>query len=232
MITKFEKFNLIIESPDFITLTEDGEEKEYLWSDGNTKPFFIEVNSDHTKVKKLYVGSFRTKHSDIKFKCDYSERAYPGRIWMDEKIISFWVYPNKTLFIDIIKNLEKRLRRKIFNITGGHRGSIGGWRIEVIKDGNDDIIRNEFDTDDEYADYYGQNKRSRYYDIIPIEKYIGSENPTEEEHIMHMMNWKEKALAKKAGKLNIKGWGSDKTAWDSPHNIKWRQALYQEKKNN
>ena len=44
------------------------------------------------------------------------------------------------------------------------------------------------------------------------------------------MNWKEKALAKKQGELNMKGWGSDKTAWDSPHNIQWRQAIYQEKK--
>ena len=39
-----------------------------------------------------------------------------------------------------------------------------------------------------------------------------------------MLNWKEKQ------KLNINNFGSSKTAWDKPHNIKYRQAIYQENK--
>ena len=42
------------------------------------------------------------------------------------------------------------------------------------------------------------------------------------------MNWEEK---KKLNKASIfKGWGSDRTAWDQPRNLKYRQAIYQEKK--
>jgi hypothetical protein len=29
----------------------------------------------------------------------------------------------------------------------------------------------------------------------------------------------------------VKGFGSDKTGWDKPHNIKYKQAIYQENKN-
>ena len=45
-----------------------------------------------------------------------------------------------------------------------------------------------------------------------------------------MLNWDEKEKLKK--KSGVKGFGSSKTSWDSPMNIKWRQALYQENKNN
>ena len=68
--------------------------------------------------------------------------------------------------------------------------------------------------------------------IIPLDEYAGSKNPPKEERIMHMMNWKQKKLAKKRGELDTKGWGSDKTAWDSPDNLPWRQSIHQEKKNN
>ena len=48
-----------------------------------------------------------------------------------------------------------------------------------------------------------------------------------------MMNWKEKELAKKAGALKVGKWGSYKTGWDQPHNIKYRQAIRtSENKNN
>ena len=185
------------------------------------KPFFFKVNKDHTKVEKLYTANQRKMHSDINFDCRSNERSYPCRLWLDKKIMSFWVYPNEVLFIDIIHEIEKKLKTKIFN---------NGWRIEVIQE-NDEIEKKKFkDKDDEYF-----RPKYRYrddYKIIPIEEYVGSENQPEELKIMHMMNWKEKALAKKQGKLDIKGWGSDKTAWDQPHNIQWRQAIYQEKKNN
>ena len=45
-----------------------------------------------------------------------------------------------------------------------------------------------------------------------------------------MLNWQEKDKLKK--EKGVHGFGSDKTAWDRPHNIKYRRAIYQENKNN
>ena len=230
MITTFQKFKLITESPDKIKFVDDdGWADSYNWQDHGTKPFYCIVNSDHTKVERLYVGDFGNTHDEINFinKDHKTERkklvSYPGRVWLREKIMSFWVFPNEKLFVSIIKNLEKRLRRKIFK---------NGWRIEVVKSDNE-IERTKFDpSNDDNLQYYGDHDIGYKTEIIPLDDYVGSENPPEEERIMHMMNWREKVLAKKAGKLNIKGWGSDKTAWDSPHNIEFRQKIYQEKKNN
>ena len=223
MITNFEKFN---ENADTIGVYFDADQdgydelvKRYSYKDSDARAFFVTVNSDHTKVEKLYIGGEGDCHKDLEYDED-EEKMYPGRLWLKGKIMAFWIYPNEVLFADIIKKLEKELRRKIFN---------NRWRIEVIEKKNK-IKRKKYKGEDE--DYYGTNHEygQSHYKIIPLDNYIGSENPPEEAKIQHLMNWKEKALAKKQGELNMKGWGSDKTAWDSPHNIQWRQAIYQEKK--
>ena len=55
---------------------------------------------------------------------------------------------------------------------------------------------------------------------------------SKELQIQHLMNWQEKELAKKFGKIHFGSFGSRLTAWDQPHNIKWRQKVYQENKKN
>ena len=134
--------------------------------------------------------------------------------------MSFWVYPNEKLFKSIIHSIEEKLGIKMFN---------NDWKIEVYKSGGGEINRQEFDRNKGADDYYSNN----YYgnrEVIPIEEYAGSEDAPEEEKIAHLMNWQEKEKLKK--ERGVKGFGSGKTAWDKPHNIKWRQAIYQEKKNN
>ena len=216
MITKFKNY-LITESPD--SMNYNGKHLDF--EDVDAKPFFVEVNSDHTKVKNIYVGSFGSCHSDIPFSDDQDKKAYPGRLYFDNKIMAFWVYPNEILFKDIIKNLEEELDIELFN---------NGWKIEIIKTEDDIIYRKSVrsgDPDDFFSQtYWGDTE------IIPIEDYSGSEDVPEEQQIMHLMNWKEKNLAIKAGKFHFKSFGSYKTGWDQPHNIKYRQAIYQENKNN
>ena len=212
MITKFENYKLIKETPDSLSVSG----REYYYYSGDARPFFVDVNSNHTKVKKLYVGDLKKTHGDISAYNVY--KAYAGRLWEDIKVISFWVYPNENLFVDIIKNLENELNIKIFN---------NGWRVEVVKK-DDEIVRQEFD-ENEYNDYYfgvrgGNNPHGEV--LIPVEEYAGSENPSEELRIQHMLNWKEKAKLKK----DVDGFGSDKTGWDKPHNIKYRQTIHQEHK--
>jgi hypothetical protein len=227
MITKFDKFNLIKETPD--TLNYDGD--SYSFYNRDAYAFYIDVNQDHTKVKKLYIEQGKT-HGDFS---DYSdstiERAYAGRLWVNIKVITFWVYPNEILFKDIIKHIEDKLNIKMFN---------NDWKIEVVKKDNE-IKRRKFEPDKtikttyngQYDDYYfgirtGNNKEGE--EIIPIEDYIGSEDFPEELRIQHMLKWDEKEKEKK--KHGVKGFGSAKTAWEKPHNIKYRQAIYQENKKN
>ena len=216
MITKFQKFNLIKESPDKVNLTE----YSYLkWTNTDAIPFSFIVNNSHTTVENIFVGRRGYNHGSIK----EQNLSYAGRLWLSDKIISFWVYPNITLFNSIIENLENELNIKIFN---------NDWKIEVIFT-NDGNIKKRDIKDNKFDFYFGTRdiKNIRNYKIIPIEDYIGSEDVSEEEKIQHLMSCNDKELAKKLGKLHFPDhFGSKLTAWDSTHNIKWRQAIYQENK--
>ena len=215
MITKFENF-LITESPD--STSHNGKNLHY--RNGDAMPFYITTlkNKNHTEVKKLYMNKdeFGIMHGDIGRRP--RNGSYPGRIWLDSKVMSFWVYPNEKLFKSIIHSIEEKLGIKMFN---------NGWQIEVYKSGSGEINKQEFDKNKKeyYWSNYGGDR-----DLVPIEEYAGSEDAPEEEKIAHLMNWQEKEKLKK--EKGVKGFGSGKTAWDKPHNIKWRQAIYQENKKN
>ncbi len=213
MITEFKKFNLITEDPDSFVYNGD---HIYL-SDDDAMPFFCILEND-TTVDEIYFGPTSGYHGDIIIDDKlFNERSYPGRLWFDRKIMAFWVYPDNILFKSIIRKIEKEKDIKIFN---------NGWKIEVIEKEDGPKRRKEGE------DIYMNTGEYDYAKIIPLDDYAGSEDVPEEKQIMHLMNWKEKELARKIGKLHFGTFGSRKTAWDKPHNIKWRQAIYQENKNN
>ena len=216
MIITFKNYKLN-ENPD--TILYNG--KTLYCMDGESIPIYITVNSDHTKVKEMFFGEWGGYHSSVGY--EDKDRMYPCRLWTKSKIMTFWIYPNEILFVSMIEKIEEVMHIKIFN---------NDWKIEVLKGRTDnEIKRKNINKDSQYfsATFGGGGGRTAF---IPVEEYAGSENVPEEEKIQHLMNWKEKELAKKAGKLHFKGWGSDKTAWDSSHNLPWRQAMYQEKKKN
>lgn len=63
---------------------------------------------------KVILGKKGDYHSDSDL--NYSKGIkYPGRIWVREKFISFWVYPPLKEFKKMIKELENILNIKIFN---------------------------------------------------------------------------------------------------------------------
>ena len=216
MIIKFENFKLITENPDTIPM---GGFKALHYYDEDAIPFDVKVNSNHTQAENIFLGKASYCHNSVECFGD-KDKAYPGRIWTKHKMISFWIYPNEKLFVSIIKKLEEKLGIDIFN---------NDWKINIMKIDNK-IEKEEFDSSKE-QDYFNRSTVGKE-DIISVEEYAGSENAPEDLRALHMMNWKEKALAKKQGKIHYKGWGSDKTAWDQPHNIQCRQKMYQEKKNN
>ena len=223
MITRFKKY-LITESPDELR----NDNKIYSFSAKDAKAFFINVNSDHTKVEKLFMSAYGKAHGDIKYWG--SNKAYAGRLWVKKKVMAFWIYPNEILFRDIVKKIEEKLNIKIFN---------NGWKIEIIK--TDDvpgqkggIKRKEFDPNQDNYYYYFGSRHGNWmtkYELIPVEEYAGSEDVPEEEYLMHLKKWQDKEKDKKPGEINVIGFGSDKTAWDRPHNIKYRHTIYQENNN-
>ena len=105
MITKFNKY-LITESPDNI---KDEKGYEHWYEHDEARPFFVKVNSNHTKVTDVYIGKNATCHSEMKGFSTIVGKSYPGRIFIYNKLISFWVYPNEILFDSIIENLEEQL---------------------------------------------------------------------------------------------------------------------------
>lgn len=221
---KYQESVMVKETPDHMNYTKpNGRIVTHYYSEKQAKPFFVQVNSDHTEVKKLHMGNFGDAHSDIKKNNDIDNKAYAGRVWTKIKCISFWSYPNEKLFVSLIKAIEKKLKIKIFN---------NGWQVEVKK--TDDKIR-RVDPNNANKDFYfwsrfNYNLKDYNEELVPVEEYAGSENPPEDLRIQHMLSWKEKEQLKQAGKIKTGNFGSNLTAWDSPHNIKWRQAKYQENK--
>ena len=55
MITKFQNYRLITESPDKVNLHGDKEGEYVEYTDDDALPFFCTVNSDHTEVENVYI---------------------------------------------------------------------------------------------------------------------------------------------------------------------------------
>jgi hypothetical protein len=157
IITKFDKF--LNESPDHINLPdpETGDEKRLNVGDDDAVAFTIETNEDHSKVTYISVSEPGNYHSGY--------MKYPGRLWKDSKLITFWVYPNPVLFKDIIEHLEEKLGIEIFN---------NDWRVEIVRNNSGDIATKEVKPGEDYK--YSSVKWDNS-EFVPVEEYIGSDDP-------------------------------------------------------
>ena len=177
------------------------------------------VNNDQSELKRIKIGCRGEMHSSAGLTI-HAVWSYPGRLWLNSKIISFWVYPNDILFKQIIIELEKELEIKIFN---------NNWQIEVIKR-NGEVNKSEFSENVEDY-YYDRREMNDQSELIPLDNYAGSEDFSDLQKQMHLMGWSEKQKLKEKGVKLAPGFGADRTAWDQPRNLKYRQSVYQEKKN-
>jgi len=210
MIKKFENFKLLKENPSYVR--DKNGDKLCDMDDSDSKPFYCDVNDNHTNVINVYFGDFTDSHYNAGHEID--NPCYPGRLWTNNKIISFWTYPNILLFKSIIKKIENELNIKIFN---------NGWKIEVVRK-NGEIMKTEYSED--VDNYYNSDIDFDLEELIPIEQYSGSENVSDREKLWHLMNAKEKAEKISSGsRPQIQG-GSSKTAWGTMNDIRWRQAKY------
>jgi hypothetical protein len=95
------------------------------------------------------------------------KRGYPGRIFMKPKILTFWVYPDATEMKHIVSIIEEKMNINMIST---------GWTIEVYKLANQGSQT--------YYNNYQRNSEDK--ELVPVEKFIGSNKPPESERLQHL----------------------------------------------
>lgn len=143
--------DFINESPDVITVGHEHHTKTlFYWTTGGLAFPFGYIRG------KLYIGEHRKTHGDIGPNggdLSRSKMKYPGRMWTNKKVLSFWQYPSTSELKSIIRDLEHtfntvpvdsygerdatkdRFDHEILkSIRGNTYGKIkidGSWRLDV-----------------------------------------------------------------------------------------------------
>jgi len=197
----------IFENPNAIYLKN----KIINWDDVNTIAFSYYND-------KLYVGAIGDIHDEILIPKGYegdSRGQYSGRLFLKEKIIAFWHFPeNKQIFKKVINDLTEKTFIDF---------DVPGWRVEIPKDFKNlkEYPQGEFN----YPDWGSWEPKKDDQEFIDINDYENKKEYTRSrEELLQPHPYKPTK--------RIKGSGSDKTAWDSKRNIKVRQAMYTENKTN
>lgn len=161
------------------------------------------INSVHPIINMFYPDM-----EDKNFK-GRRDMEYPGRLWIKERVISFWDYPetHKALY-DILSDIENEFHRKfgkVITINPNH------WYIEIV----DKKLEGE-----NFPEYFMDWKDAGDAILIPVKDYKGSDE------------WSEKTKGTEHAKSPLLkkkevpyGFGSRNPKYKP---LAWRQALYQE----
>lgn len=200
----------IFESPDIISYPDlqynsygepvDENEWSPQFGDEDSHPIWL---SDG----ELVLGKARDAHP---LNIRHTEDFYPGRLWKERKMISFWVYPEKDLFFKMIEGLSARLSRYYNENIDILRDP--EWKIEILPQ-KKEAWRG-------LAYVKERNPEVWHSELIPVKDYEGSAQRSAEdlgqEHVKSPMMKKERD---KVG-------GSKKYGKEKP--LPWRQALVPE----
>jgi hypothetical protein len=205
----------IYESPDIIALpdlkyNEYGEslrDEEYPWApefgDYDSHPFWLDDG-------ELKLGKAISAHPVQMIR---DGETLPGRIWKDRKMVSFWVYPERDRFFQIMDGLSALLSRyynEDINILKDPE-----WKVEILPT----------DQPNWRPDMYVKEKNPKLFnsELISVNDYMGSGQRSEEE----LGKEHEKSPMKKK-KREIFG-GSKKYGTQKP--LPYRQKLVPESLN-
>jgi len=199
---EYMKIKPMNESPDYISYPKQGISGHH-WTDGQSLPF--ECLREKGKLR-VCVGDWGNSHGTIiHYDYDYNlddldEKLilFSGRLWIGEKVISFWKYPNRKDFVDIINQLELILLKKIKRKSE--------W------------ISNKMWNNKWFVESKSQKK------LIPIEDYKKYEEDYSSERPLHLMSWAEKDSLKKSGNDPLKYYKS--LGKEKP--LAYKQAISQE----
>lgn len=130
---------------------------------------------------QLYIGKdYSYYHYDLTLNCEREDYEYPGRLWYDKKLISFYKYPSVEKLPQVLEDIKiAMLEVNDIEIDWDE------WRIEIykpsIKDGE---YWDDFESDPvDYADQV---------EIIPISDFIGSKDVDMNNIPPHLMKPEEK----------------------------------------
>ena len=177
--------------------------RKFIWADGENYAFGVFDG-------KLYISEKGNTHfniviknpeNNIVYNIERNSFKYPGRIWKDKKLISFWTYPDAQTFKKIIDELSKKLD---VNIMGDPE-----WLVEIIrKKDTGEIQKGEMMHNSEFGEWdfmYTDNSDKFKISHIHPKDYIGSEDVPEEDRAKeHILS----PLLKKKRKVPP-GWGSN-----------------------
>jgi hypothetical protein len=136
----------------------------------NAFAFEVKINKKG-EIKNVMINPAPGYHMDYDETTGGKDRIYPGRIFIDQKILTFWTYPTKEELDIIIPVMERKLNIKIYN---------NDWLVEVYLDESG----NPYGMGDRTLD----SKYDRYNDLnkfIPVEDYTGSLDIPKEEREDH-----------------------------------------------
>lgn len=179
----------IKESPDRVEATKDGrkvafshsQREAYVFGYSRGK-FYIEEDSTH-----FHMPPSGVEREDYK---------YPGRLWTDEKVISFWEYPKdrKDLY-RVIRDIEKNTEIVVDKKQ---------WYIDIlIDDKSKEIVKNIMNHMGNFNHALDETANAV---LIPVEEYEGSLDNNI--NIKHMII----PIMKSMYGLEVpEGWGSKKT---------------------
>lgn len=132
---------------------------------------------------ELYIGS--DYHCNLVDDLERRDFEYPGRLWLNKKLISFYIYPQKEKFAKVLNDIKEK--SKIENDEDIDWED--GWRIEIYKDV---IDTEEYWDDFEEWSYFKDTGDFEKIEIIPISEYVGSKDVDMNNIPPHMMNYEEK----------------------------------------
>lgn len=107
---------------------ENAEEIEELglsYEDADALPFSIQIIQGKTDEFIAHLGVFGGSHGN--YLHGYN---YPGRLWLNKKVMSFWEYPPKDEIIKVLEALQKA-----FNLDKNkklHNKNIFDFKIEIF----------------------------------------------------------------------------------------------------
>ena len=190
--------NILFEDPDqsYARIKETGYTLD--WSVNEAYPFGYNIEEN-----KFLIGERGQNHNSLglvnshgAYSPEYPD--YTGRIWPADKVIAFWDAPNKFSLIMLLKLIIKSPQLKNYNFT--------------MDDFNDFV----FDIPTAKQKSYTSGENLFTLDDYPKDPNLKSFTVNRPEHVI--------SPVLKQNKSNKYGFGSYKTAWDSPNNIKVRQA--------
>ena len=162
-------------------------------------------------------------HSDVG--SDRNSSKYPGRIWPDAKVISFWKYPAPSRIKKVIKDLERELELRDFKPKIWDDPK---WKIEVIVTSKPRNKSGKYDGDYGSGDYPGDLKWNRsaiISEFIHPKEYAQRSNiqqrdkeEIEQEHEISPLLKKKRYVPSDVGSKR----------YASRRPLAWSQKLYQE----